>query len=390
MSQLLISLSPELKKLRDEGFGVDVRSGCLIVDPLPFLDTDKKLRSGKLIVKLNLSSPEKLAGTVEDHTTRFAGQIPCDLSGTPMTFLVAATGDQELAGVMTHHTFSRKPLSGKYANYYELVTTYAGLICGPAEELHEATSRSFPVVGDSEEASVFQYTDTASSRAEIEPITRKLMGHRVAIIGLGGTGSYVLDLIAKTPVAEIHLFDGDVFLLHNAFRAPGAPSKGELEARPKKVDYLHGSYSQMHRHIIPHDYFVTGANVNELSAMSFAFLCADRVADKKAVIEFLEKRDIPFVDVGMGVSEVSGALTGMLRTTLSTPATREAARPHIPLVGDDENDYSKNIQIADLNSLNAALAVIRWKRLCGFYADVTMECDSMYKVSSNVLVNTAP
>jgi hypothetical protein len=307
-----------------------------------------------------------------------------------MTFLVAGTGDQELAGLMTHHTFSRKPLSGRYADYYELVTTYAGLICGPAQELHGATAKSFPVVADTEEDSVFHYTDTASSRAEIEPITRKLMGHKVAIIGLGGTGSYVLDLIAKTPVAEIHLFDGDSFFLHNAFRAPGAPSKTELEARPKKVDYLHAIYSHMHRHIIRHEYFVTSANVHELSVVSFAFLCADRVTDKKPLIELLEKHDIPFIDVGMGVSEVNGALTGMLRTTLSTPTTREAARPHVPLVGDDENDYSKNIQIADLNSINAALAVIRWKRLCGFYADMMMECDSMYKISSNVLVNTTP
>jgi tRNA A37 threonylcarbamoyladenosine dehydratase len=51
----------------------------------------------------------------------------------------------------------------------------------------------------------------------------------------GGTGSYVLDFVAKTPVKEIHLFDGDIFDQHNAFRAPGAPSGEELEQRLKKV-----------------------------------------------------------------------------------------------------------------------------------------------------------
>ena len=54
-------------------------------------------------------------------------------------------------------------------------------------------------------------------------------------MGLGGTGSYVLDLVAKTPVWEIHLFDGDAFLQHNAFRSPGAPSLDELEAQPPKA-----------------------------------------------------------------------------------------------------------------------------------------------------------
>jgi hypothetical protein len=32
----------------------------------------------------------------------------------------------------------------------------------------------------------------------------------------------VLDFTAKTHVKEIHLFDGDTFFQHNAFRAPGA------------------------------------------------------------------------------------------------------------------------------------------------------------------------
>ena len=71
-------------------------------------------------------------------------------------------------------------------------------------------------------------------------------GERVAIVGLGGTGSYVLDFVAKTPVQEIHLFDGDEFLTHNAFRAPGAASLEALRRKPKKVDYLAAIYSNMH------------------------------------------------------------------------------------------------------------------------------------------------
>ena len=36
-----------------------------------------------------------------------------------------------------------------------------------------------------------------------------------------------------------------------------------------------------------------------------------------------------------------------------------------------EDDYSSNIQVADLNALNAILAIIRWKRYLGFYATHT-------------------
>ena len=70
----------------------------------------------------------------------------------------------------------------------------------------------------------------------------------------------------------------------------------------------------------------------------------------------------------MGVSEVDGALLGQLRVTSATPDDRDHVHSTIPLtppLGDD--DYSQNIQIADLNALNAALAVLKWKKLMGFY-----------------------
>ena len=40
--------------------------------------------------------------------------------------------------------------------------------------------------------------------------------------------------------------------------------------------------------------------------------------------------------------------------------------------------YSHNIQIAELNALNAALAVIKWKKLAGFYVDLEGEHFTVY------------
>lgn len=74
------------------------------------------------------------------------------------------------------------------------------------------------MIADSANETVFQYIDTNSSRANIEMINMKLERQKIAIIGLGGTGAYILDMVAKTPVKEIHLFDGDSFDQHNAFR----------------------------------------------------------------------------------------------------------------------------------------------------------------------------
>src|SRR5439155_2023452 len=121
--------------------------------------------------------------------------------------------------------------------------------------------------------SPFNYIDTASARADINMISRKLAVEKLAIVGLGGTGSYLLDLLAKTPAKEIHLFDGDKFSSHNAFRAPGAALKEDLQKQPFKVDYFKAIYGVMHNGIIAHAEHVTPSNVEQLRGMSCVFLC---------------------------------------------------------------------------------------------------------------------
>ena len=252
------------------------------------------------------------------------------------------------------------------------------------------TAKTFPVIVSEESESVFNYLDTASSRAEINVVTKKLELSKVGIVGLGGTGSYVLDLVAKTPIKEIHLFDGDKFLQHNAFRAPGAPSVDELREERKKVDYFRDQYSKMRRNIIAHGEYLDDSNIDQLQGIDFIFLCLDGGVAKKAIVEKLEAFGVPFVDVGMGVELVDDALLGVLRITTSTPNKREHIREknRIPFSGDDlDNEYSKNIQIADLNMFNASLAVIKWKKIYGFYKDFENEHFSTYTIDGNSLVN---
>jgi tRNA A37 threonylcarbamoyladenosine dehydratase len=63
-------------------------------------------------------------------------------------------------------------------------------------------------------------------------LSAKFVNDVVAVIGLGGTGAYVLDFLVKTPVREIRAFDLDVFHVHNAFRPPGRLDESEL-GKPK-------------------------------------------------------------------------------------------------------------------------------------------------------------
>jgi hypothetical protein len=389
MSRELISRSPDLKRLQDEGYDIEARAGHLLVKHVPYVTTNKEVKYGILVSGLELSGD--LTAKPSDHVAMFAGDAPCDREGRVLSRILNASSRRDLGdGIVIEHTFSSKPTGG-YPDYYEKMTTYVKILAGPAQAIDpSATARTFPVIEATQEESVFRYIDAASSRAGIQAISERLESGKIGIVGLGGTGAYVLDLIAKTPVKEIHLFDGDRFLQHNAFRSPGAPSVDELRQVPQKVAYFQERYSRMHRNIVPHDNHVNESNVESLRGMDFVFLSIDDGTAKRTIVAALEEYGIPFIDVGMGVYESEGSLAGLLRVTTSTPQKREHVREknRIPFSSsDDENGYSQNIQIADLNALNAALAVVKWKKLRGFYRDLEREHFSVYAVDGSHLLN---
>ncbi len=388
MSQQPISLSPDLAKLRAEGYNIEVRGAYLLVHDVPYVTAKREIKRGTLVTDLTLNA--NVANKPGDHTIYFAGEYPCNADGSPIEKIRSGSDRKELdRGLLVDHRFSAKPKpADTYDDYYHKVMTYVDILSGQARAIDpNVTARTEQVIEAAEDDSVFNYIDTASSRAEITVVTRKLELNKIAIVGLGGTGSYVLDLIAKTPVREIHVFDTDAFSQHNAFRSPGAPSLDELKARPTKVQHFAAIYSKMHRGIKTHDIKIGEATVDQLDAMQFVFLCLDKGAAKKIIVQRLEDKGIPFVDVGMGVNLRDTSLFGMLRVTTSTKERRES-RNRIPFAdGADNNEYDRNIQIADLNALNAALAVIKWKKLFAFYVDQEREHNTTYMLGGNALIN---
>lgn len=389
MSRQLISRSPDLRRLQDDGYEVEIRSNLLLVGHVPYVDAERQVRFGTLVSELTLAGD--VTAKPSDHVVKFAGAAPCDSTGHPLAKIINGSAREVLGdGVVIDHMFSSKPVAtGAYDNYYEKMTAYAAMLSGPAQTIDpRATARTFRVIEESEDDSPFAYCDTATARAGIGAVSKRLALERVGIVGLGGTGSYILDLVAKTPIREIHLFDGDRFLQHNAFRSPGAPSADELGGGPAKVDYFTRLYSKMRRNIVPHPYHVDESNVHELRGMDFVFLALDKGRSRQLITTTLGEVGISFIDVGMGVSDDEGSLGGVLRVTTSTADHPAHARRRMPFAdGAVDNDYSQNIQIADLNALNAALAVIRWKKLCGFYRDLENEHFSAYTIDGNHVTN---
>lgn len=384
MSQRPVSLSPDLKRLRDEGYAVQVRSNHVLVGGVPYVNHRREIARGTLVSELTLAG--EMAAAPSTHVMLFIGDHPCNKDGTEIAQIKHGSARQDLGnGLVVNHSFSNKPPGG-YADYYHKFTRYIEIISHPARSIDPSVrANDFSPVAVVENESVFNYCDTASSRAGITALADKLAAGNVAIVGLGGTGSYALDLVAKTPVPEIHLFDRDRLLNHNAFRSPGAPSLVQLGEKPFKVNYFAEVYSRMHRGIVPHPYHIDGSNVDELRGMGFVFLCLDRGSDKKQIVEPLIKWGVPFVDVGMGVELVDGQLGGILRVTTVTPGKNDHLPVRISFAEGGDDDYSSNIQIADLNALNASLAVIRWKKHAGFYRDLDREHHSTYTTDCHML-----
>jgi hypothetical protein len=389
MSAALIARNADLARLRDEGYFVAIKGSSLLVREVPYVTESREIKRGVLVCPLDLAGDNTIRPG--DHQAQFIGERPCNKDGSPLTKLINSEINNEIApGLVARFNFSHKPACGHYADYYEKMTAYATILSAPAAALEPgADARANRIVEpEPEENSPFNYLDTASGRAGINGATKKLQLRKVVIAGLGGTGSYVLDPLAKAPIASIHLIDGDVYNTHNAFRAPGAASIEELRAQPFKVDYFKSIYEKMHKGIVAHPEHVTETNAEKhFRDADFVFVCIDDGKAKAFIIRKLEEYGVPFVDVGMGLLERDSRLGGILRVTTSTPNQRAAHRRIPCSEADPENEYDRNIQIPDLNMLNAALAVIKWKKLFGFYADNEREHFSTYTIDTNLLTS---
>ena len=385
MSLGRFSRSVDLQRLVEDGYEVEISGTYLLIHNVPYVNKSKQVAYGTLVSPLNLANDVTVKP--DNHQVLWAGDFPCDPEGVQLKLGNGQNQTKIREGLVTSYIFSQKIRNEGYNDFYEKMTTYVQIFQVQAQAIDpNASVQTHKVIRLSQQESVFRYADNASSRAGTTAINEKLKRKRVAIVGLGGTGAYVLDLVAKTDVEEIHLFDGDIFLNHNAFRSPGAPSAEDLEKKLPKVAWYADLYSKMHWNVIPHPYYLDESNVAELKPMDFVFLCIEGKS-KRSISEYLVPNNLPFIDVGMGLCIVGDSLGGQLRVTTSTQAFHDHLGRWISYSSDEENEYSQNIQIADMNALNAALAVIKWKKLWGFYLDLQKEHNTVYSISTNLVVN---
>ena len=89
----------------------------------------------------------------------------------------------------------------------------------------------------------------------------------------------------------------------------------------------------------------------------------------------------------MGLTRVENSLRGTVRATSGSPGRYDHIDQRISFGDITADEYDLNMQTADLNMLNAVLAVLRWKKSCGYYVDSCDERHTSFTVASNKLIS---
>lgn len=366
----LASHNDDIRRLLDIGYALGVDEGYLVVRDVPYLDSSGALQTGAIVAKLIYV--DKVRVQQDNHQIWFAGSMPHGLDGKPIPNLGAASASLPLkeSDLVVQYRFSNKPLgSVGFSDFFEKIKNYTQILSGPAIERHGATPYTFRMYQERTSDSVFKFQDTLTSRAEIGDLAELFKNEVIAIIGLGGTGSYILDFFVKTPVKEIRGFDGDPYHVHNAFRSPGRLEEDELGKT--KAEVYERRYDDFRHGLMLCPKYIDASSRDDLDGVTFAFVCVDKGSARSRIFDLLMELRIPFIDVGMGLKRKQGMLSGMLRVTYygGHDAATMRSMQLAEMVDDPDDIYKTNIQISELNALNACLAVIRYKQIRGFYGD---------------------
>lgn len=143
MQQQLINLNPDLKRLADEGYDLEViNGGRLLVHHIPYVTSTKAVKYGTIVCLMPMPTTTTI-GAPTDHTVHFCGEKPCDSEGNELTALINNSNGEDLTPTLhVDHYFSSKPASGRYKDHYEKIRTYSEILASQARAIDSfATSK---------------------------------------------------------------------------------------------------------------------------------------------------------------------------------------------------------------------------------------------------------
>ena len=383
MSHSRISRNADLTALVEDGYNIDIIGGYLLVRNIPYVTETGDIRTGDIVSTLELQG-ENTASPLSDHTVWWTGQMPHYADRTSMKDAICSNvwtkGRSMGNGLEAYSRWSIKPRHKgghrAYRDQKEKIDTYVNEITGQADVLRPGVLEAAKSGAESEVAiqSRFKYLDMNAFRSGTRGIEQAISDEVVAVIGIGGSGSYLVDILAKTNIKELHLYDDDVLLQHNAFRLAGAAQAGELTGNIKKVDWHKNNYVAVRDNgIYAHDKQISVKTLAELNHCTMVFIAVDRLDVRRSIQTHCEALGIAHIAVGLGIDiegEDNDQLGGMVKVEVQhCPRIRNDEENREIMAQADDDDMYGNIQTAELNMLSAALAIIEWKALRGFYTN---------------------
>jgi hypothetical protein len=385
------ALSPHVQRLVDEKYSVTIDGRYIVIDNVPYVSAAGVVSRAAIISEYHEKDGAAYFG---NHAVWFTGTVPCTPTGQSLAHVLVANtvptvvADRQALCMLSYKSERSDMLDNVYnklTHYIRKLQSYASLIDPKASATGEAS------ISIRQDRSVFFYPNIAIARAGLDAYEQKLKLAKVAIVGLGGTGSYILDAIAKTPVEQIHLYDGDVVDPATVYRMPGALTIEEAYQESRKTDHLRNVYCRMRTGIESHPVRIDESNVHELKDCNFVFIAVDHGPSRGLIARYLAENGIPFIDVGLGVDRVPEDVKLIARVRVTAIGSETKSLIHgLPIAEDEEDVVYNNIQVAELNALNAMLAVIVYKQKIGFYSEEIAVNTLRYILAWQRLSHAAP
>ncbi|MCY4261738.1 MAG: ThiF family adenylyltransferase [Candidatus Dadabacteria bacterium] len=208
-------------------------------------------------------------------------------------------------------------------------------------------------------------------------------GEKIAVVGLGGVGAWIADLLSKADVAEVHGWDADVIEEKNIIRMPGAVNPCWI-GKPK-AKWFEETYRQIHRQVFGYPKNVTDQNANEICMnTTFGFVAVDNEDGRKVACNAMAGAKIPFIDVGIALDRRDSEVTASIRLTINWPH-RDAWQKAIPKVGKVGQEVYGKLELPDITAIAAGLALQSWRKMRGQMAqDKASEC-IVYRAETNTI-----
>lgn len=406
MSSSLINRSEDLSGLKSAGYRLEIRGAYLIVRGIPYISHEGAIKTADIVSNLDfvVIGNEEVTAQPDNHTVWWTGDTPYYANGESMENYLSCgiweDGHDIGENITVSMQWSRKIKEGGqtrgYKDYKEKIETYIDEVAGQADSIKLGVLESARGGWDPTETSHsrFEYLDTNAYRNGLKGIESRIEDEILAVVGVGGTGSYLVDILAKTNVKEVRLFDDDVIKVHNAFRVAGAARVEELGGQKKKVDWHVDRYGAVRKkglHV--HKVKLDETNFDEICDCTTVFIAVDDLATRRNIQSACTKMKILHVSVGIGL-EIEGPsssqIGGMVKVETNFEACENTAEinkyPHDLDV--NLNVYRSNIQTAELNMLGAALAIAEWKAKRGIYRSDRDENNNttIYSVTTGEIV----